>query len=152
MRGDGVQRRGLKQPRGISGGDEGEPGAKGMRVLDSSLLLLFSLLFSLLFFSFFLLFFNGCASSIWKFLGQGLNLSHSYSNVDLSFFLSFFLYFSFLGPHSRHMEVSRLGVESELQLLVYTTATATSDPSHVCNPNHGSRQHRILNPLSEARD
>ena len=31
------------------------------------------------------------------------------------------------------MEVPRLGVESELQLLDYTTATATWDPSHVCN-------------------
>ena len=28
----------------------------------------------------------------------------------------------FLGPHLRHMEVPRLGVESELQLLSYTTA------------------------------
>ena len=37
--------------------------------------------------------------------------------------------FFFLGPHLRHMEVPRLGVESEL--LVYTAATATPDPSHV---------------------
>ena len=29
------------------------------------------------------------------------------------------------------MEVLRLGVESELQLPAYTTATATPDPSHV---------------------
>ena len=34
----------------------------------------------------------------------------------------FFL--AFLGPHLRHMEVPRLGVDLELQLLVYTTATA----------------------------
>ena len=27
---------------------------------------------------------------------------------------SFFFFFVFLGPHPRHMEVSRLGVESEL--------------------------------------
>ena len=38
---------------------------------------------------------------------------------------------SFLGPHSQHMEVSRLGVKQELQLPAYVTATATSDPSHV---------------------
>ena len=50
------------------------------------------------------------------------------------------------------MEVPRLGVELELQLLVYTTATATWDLSHVCNLHHSSRQHRILNPLSKARD
>ena len=34
----------------------------------------------------------------------------------------------FVQPHPRHMEVPRLGVESELQLPVYTTATATPDP------------------------
>ena len=31
------------------------------------------------------------------------------------------------------MEVPRLGVESELQLLACTTATATQDLSHVCD-------------------
>ena len=50
------------------------------------------------------------------------------------------------------MEVLRLGVESELQLLAYTTATATSDPSHLYNLHHNSRQCWIFNPLSEARD
>ena len=52
----------------------------------------------------------------------------------------------------QHMEVLRLGVESDLQLLAYTTATATWDPSHVCSLHHSSQQHRILNPLGEARD
>ena len=50
------------------------------------------------------------------------------------------------------MEVSRLGVESELQLLAYTTATATWDLSPICNLHRSSWQHQILNPLSEARD
>ena len=50
------------------------------------------------------------------------------------------------------MEVSSLGVESELQLLAYTTATATSDLSRVCDLHHSSQQHQILNPLSKARD
>ena len=36
--------------------------------------------------------------------------------------------------------------------LAYATATAVQDLSHVCNLHHGSRQHQILNPLSEARD
>ena len=58
----------------------------------------------------------------------------------------------FLGPHPQHMEVPRLGVESELQLPAYATATAIPDLSHVCNLHHGSRQCLILNPLSEARD
>ena len=34
--------------------------------------------------------------------------------------------FCFLGLHPQHMEVPRLGVESELQLLAYATATAKS--------------------------
>ena len=50
------------------------------------------------------------------------------------------------------MEVPRLGVELELQLPAYATATATVDPSCVCDLNHRSRQCRIFNPLSETRD
>jgi len=50
------------------------------------------------------------------------------------------------------MELPRLGVKSELQLLAYTTAIATPDPSPICNLYHNSWQHRILNPLSKARD
>ena len=34
----------------------------------------------------------------------------------------------------------------------YTTATATLDPSHICDLHHSSQQCRILNLLSEARD
>ena len=45
-----------------------------------------------------------------------------------------FFSFFFLGLHTWHMEVSRLGVESELQLPAYTTATATWDMSHVWDP------------------
>ena len=52
------------------------------------------------------------------------------------------------------MEVPRLGVESELQLLAYATtkATATGDPSCVCDLYHSSWQHQVLKPLSKARD
>ena len=64
----------------------------------------------------------------------------------------FFLFFGFLGPHSRHMNVPRLGVEPELQLLVYTTAPATWDPSCTCDLHHSSPQCQILNQLSEVRD
>ena len=60
--------------------------------------------------------------------------------------------FVFLGPHPQHMEVPRPWVQSELQLLAYTTATATWDLSHVCNLHHSSRQLQILNTLLEARD
>ena len=37
----------------------------------------------------------------------------------------------FLGSYLQHMEIPRLEVESELQLLACVTATAISDPSHV---------------------
>ena len=50
------------------------------------------------------------------------------------------------------MEVLRLGVKMELQLLAYTTATATWDPSHICDLHHSSQQRQILNPPSRARD
>ena len=56
--------------------------------------------------------------------------------------------FAFLGPHPRPMEVPRLGVESELQLLVYTTATATPHrvqaKSATCTTAHGNA--RSLTP------
>ena len=41
--------------------------------------------------------------------------------------LSFLFLFCFLGPHPRPIEGPRLGVPSELQLPVYTTAMATRD-------------------------
>jgi len=50
------------------------------------------------------------------------------------------------------MEVSRLGVKLELQLLAYTTATAMPNPGHVFDLHHSSWLRGILNPLSEARD
>ena len=57
----------------------------------------------------------------------------------------------FLGPHLWHREVPRLGVQLKLQPLAYTTATATQDPSRVCDLHHSSQQQQILNPLSETR-
>ena len=50
------------------------------------------------------------------------------------------------------MEVPKLGVELELQLLAYTTAAATRDLSCICDLHHSSWQCWILNPLSKARD
>ena len=64
--------------------------------------------------------------------------------------LSFF--FFFLEPHLQHMEVPRLGVDSELQLPAYTTATATPDPSRICNAHHSSGQRQILNSLIETKN
>lgn len=68
----------------------------------------------------------------------------------LFYFILFFVFY-FLGPHPWHMKVPSLGVDSELQLPGYATATM-QDPSHICDLRHSSWRHRILNPLSEARD
>ena len=57
-----------------------------------------------------------------------------------------------LGLQVQHMEVPRLGFESELQLPAYATATATQDPSHICNLHYSSWQWQIPDPLSEARN
>ena len=51
----------------------------------------------------------------------------------------------------KHMEVSRLEVESELQLQAYARTTAIHDPSHICDLSFRLRQCQILNPLSKAR-
>ena len=82
----------------------------------------------------------------------------AFCTINSTYFTSIFPFYYFcnfffsLELYLRHMEVPRLGVQSELQLLAYTTATATSDPSHVCNLHHSSWQCKIFNPLSEARD
>ena len=56
------------------------------------------------------------------------------------------------GSQARSQARSQAGVESELQLPAYATATATPDPSRVCNLHHSSWQCWILNPLSKAKD
>ena len=61
-------------------------------------------------------------------------------------------FLSFLGLHQKHMKVPRLGVETKLQLLTYTVATAMWHPSRVCCLHHSSWQCWILSPLREARD
>ena len=68
------------------------------------------------------------------------------------FFFFFFFLFFFLGPPPQHVEVPRLGVESELQLPAYVTATAMRDLNHVYDLRHSSCECQILNPLSKARD
>ena len=75
--------------------------------------------------------------------------SNSNENANLefiSFYLIYLILFLFyfscsLGPHPWHMGVPRLG---ELQLPAYTTATATRDPSRICDLHPGSRQSRSL--------
>ena len=50
------------------------------------------------------------------------------------------------------MEIPRIGVQSELHVPAYATATATLDPSYICNLHHRSQQRWIFNPLSKAKD
>ena len=88
----------------------------------------------------------------------GMNIDYSLNGCSgfvLFLFVVFWGFiFCFLGPHPRHMEVPRLGVESELQLPACATATATAmqDPSRVYELHHNSQQCQITDPLSEARD
>ena len=46
---------------------------------------------------------------------------------------------TFLPLHLWYMEVTRLGIELELQLLAYTTATAMRDLNLICDLNHSLR-------------
>ena len=55
-------------------------------------------------------------------------------NLESAFNHTFLFLFFFLCLYLRHMQVPGLEVELELQLLVY--ATATQDPSHICNLLH----------------
>ena len=74
---------------------------------------------------------------------QGHANFHLVSAVNAFFFFFFF----FLGPQVWHVEVPRLGVKLELQLLAFTTARAMWEPSCVCNLHCC-----VLNMLSEASD
>ena len=49
------------------------------------------------------------------------------------------------------MEVPRIGGLMGA-IAAYARATATPDPSHVCDLQHSSWQRRIFNPLTKARD
>ena len=67
------------------------------------------------------------------------------SMAILFYFFALILFlFWFLGPHLRHMEVPKLGVQSELQL------PAVPDSSCICDLQHSSLPRQILNPLSRA--
>ena len=68
----------------------------------------------------------------------------------LHYFLYFFICLS-LGLHPQHMEFPRLGVKLELQVLVYTTATAVPDLSYICDIQHSSQIRQTINPLNKAR-
>ena len=58
----------------------------------------------------------------------------------------------FCVPQVQHKEVPTLGIEAELQLPAYSTATAMPDPSLICKLHCSSRQHWVLHPLCNAWD
>ena len=91
--------------------------------------------------------------SAWWLLGPLDSYRRQFSPPNITLSLGFFFFFFFFsGPHPWHMEIPRLGNKSELQLPADATATAMPDPICVCDRHHSSRQHRMLNPLSKARD
>ena len=81
----------------------------------------------------------------------GVILLRGYLNKLLGFFFSFFLFLVFRAAPS-HIEVPRLGVELELQLLAYTIVIATPDLNFVLDLHLSSQQPWVLNQLNEARD
>ena len=75
------------------------------------------------------------------------------NSFSFNLFVSlFFVCLFVLGLHLQRMEFLSLGVESELQLLAYTSAKAMPDLSYICDLHQSSWQHQSLNPLSETRD
>ena len=102
--------------------------------------------------------FQTCLASLPNYIGKFLTV-HLFLLLSYWFCVSVFFQASFPtwillggGAHMWHMEVPRLGVESELQLPAYTVATAMPDPSNICDLHHSSQQCWILNPLREAKD
>ena len=96
--------------------------------------------------------FCGKAHIISKFLVNTLSPSLYCNSLSLPSTLIFFFSLYCLGSPLWHMEVLRLGVESELQLPAYATATATPDLSCIWELHYSSQPCRILNALSEVRD
>jgi len=71
---------------------------------------------------------------------------------DLGVLFTNQFFFLFLGLYLQHMGVPGLGVELELQLQAYTTATAAWDLSRTCDLCRSSQQCWILSLLSKVRD
>ena len=79
-----------------------------------------------------------------------MNLFAKWKKTKIFYFIYFL--FLFLGPHLWHVEIPKRGVELELQLLAYTTATATWYLSFIYDQHHSSQQCQIPNPPEQGRD
>ena len=64
---------------------------------------------------------------------QGLYFLWIFPLCFMQKLFSFFFFLFFLELDPWQIEVPRLGVKSELQLWAYTTATATQDPTCICD-------------------
>ena len=60
-------------------------------------------------------------------------------------------FFFFMATPTAHGSSQARG-QIKFWLQTYAIATATQDPSHICNLHRSLRQSQILNPLSKARD
>ena len=81
---------------------------------------------------------------------QSWQMLKSVKMVDGYMVIHYMPHFFFFRVKSKHREVPRQGVESELQLQAYTTATAIPDPSLVHDLYHSSRQRQILTPWARS--
>ena len=96
-----------------------------------------------------LMFIHADTGSTGLFIFITVQSSGEWKPLRYPFFLA--LFFLFLEPHLPYTEISRLGVESELQLLVCSTVTATRDLRLICDLHHSSQQCWILSPLSKTK-
>ena len=70
------------------------------------------------------------------------------SNYAKSLFIYFLSFRAAPGAHGGSQARGWIGAVAP----AYATDTATPDPNCICNLHHSSRQRRILNPLTKARD
>ena len=73
-------------------------------------------------------------------------------NCTFLFIYLFNLFSGLQGMQVQHMEVPRLGVESDCSCQPTPQPQATHNSRYICNLHHSSQQCRMLNPLRGARD
>jgi len=68
---------------------------------------------------------------LWQGVGGRRHKKEKENLIMINFlkYVFIYLFICFLGPHLQHMEIPRLRVESELQLLAYTTASHSNSRS-----------------------
>ena len=92
-------------------------------------------------------------SSVWKFRWKVHKFKRKWENISFKTIeKNWFFFFCFFRTapwaYGSSQDRGQIGV----QLLAYTTATATPDPSRVYGLHHSTWQHQTLNPLREAKN